>query len=114
MDPGGQKFHQITLSGTVSEINAFSHFIHKFKMATKIGRKNDFLQKVPDDSTDSKICQNCSILHRFGDSKVFHFTLLRKIVAFSQLLDILYQDHFRKVMISRHLSNKPTRTISCE
>ena len=40
--PGGQKFVEIVLSPTVSEINVFLRFTQKFKMATKNGGKMIF------------------------------------------------------------------------
>ena len=39
---GVKNFAQIALSHTISEINAFLHFMKKFKMATKNGRKTIF------------------------------------------------------------------------
>ena len=45
-----KNFVKITLSHTISEINAFLRFTQKFKMATKNWWENNFWQKVPDDS----------------------------------------------------------------
>ena len=45
--PGAQKFLQISLSHTVSEINALLHFAQKFKMATKNGGKMIFEKSAP-------------------------------------------------------------------
>ena len=46
-------FTEITLSHTVSKINALLHFIQNFKMATKTGGKNNFWKEMPDDSADN-------------------------------------------------------------
>ena len=48
---------KITLSGRVSEINAFLCFTQKFKMVTKmVGKK--FWTKLPDDFVDTQVLKN--------------------------------------------------------
>ena len=48
-----KKFIKITLSRTISEINALLHFTQKFKMAAKSGGKAIFCEKLPVDSADT-------------------------------------------------------------
>ena len=51
-------FFEIALSRSISKINAFLHFMQKFKMATKNGGKAIFLEKLPVDSAGQKVCRN--------------------------------------------------------
>ena len=44
-------FAKMTMSHTVTKINAFLHSKQKLKMAAKNGGKMIFWQKVPDDSS---------------------------------------------------------------
>ena len=52
-----QNFIEITLSRTVSEINALLHFMQKFKMAPKVAGKR-FYEKSSVDSADTLQVKN--------------------------------------------------------
>ena len=53
-----KKFVEISLSRTVSEINAFLHFSQKFKMAAKSGGKMLFCKSSPVGSVDTLWVKN--------------------------------------------------------
>ena len=73
---GVKNFVEIALSCTVIEINAFLHLKQKLKMASKNGRKNDFLEKWPIDFAETLPVKNfveISLSHRYRDKCILAF-----------------------------------------
>ena len=71
---GNKNFNEITLSRTISEINAF---YAEIKDGLQKWQETDFWKKSPADSVDNpgsqKFRRNRSILHRFRDKCAFAF-----------------------------------------
>ena len=65
---------EITKSHTVSEINALLGFMQKFKMATRNGQENNFLNKNVDNSAYTLQAKN------YTEITLFH--IVSKIDAF--------------------------------
>ena len=76
---------EIALSCTVSEINAFLHFMQKFKMDAKNGGKRIIGKILPDDSANILGVKNfaeISLSHSVFEINVFlYFTKKLKIAA---------------------------------
>ena len=70
--PGVKNFVEITISHSVSEINAFFGFTQKFKMATKMAGKQ-FYEKIARRLCGYSGVKNCSIFHTISETlKSFH------------------------------------------
>ena len=113
---------KIALSRTISEIITFFAFYAEIQDGRQNGGKMIFGKRLADDSAHALGVKNfveialfrtVSEIHVF---KIFYFHRQEKSWCLVRRKKVghLVSDHFQKLMISRHLYNKPTCLISCE